>query len=599
MEHNGQKNGTDRKFAAGWKVGIPCIVLFVIISLLVLNQCSLKSTTADNNNANGAEEGPRAYLRLLKATGNLRIHHKASTDTYEAYFHIPIAFEEQVPIYLNVESSDLIDYRFLRLAPPNVIAVATMRKADWSALTWEAFVMVKDIRSSSPVLPSFVALPSPGELPEETLKWLGATSCVQVDDALVRETAAEVKGNIDNLRVLSNAIAEYCYQIPLGPDHIPWSFDAVSALKWGNSCTGHAHAGAALFRANGIPARSILNITTLTTMLMDMHWIIDYYVPGSGWIKMETSWGQNGFRSYKTVVVMVCEPEYENPLFYPCGIEGFWFSSDPAVGIPNWSQAHEAVTGHPIEVPTNKLEQFYDLALSAWDRYVDTRGINMNPEEQEYIETAFHYQEDAKEELWVQNNFDNGFTAVQNALTELEKIRLNSFQTVLFDDFEAGNTGWTHGGLRDEWELGTPTYDSITAYSGNHCWATDLDHTYENNADCWLLSPVISLENFSCAYLHVNIRNSIADDWEQQIFPDSLRMEITGDNGQTFTPLCTDMGGVNDDPEVPDKGGWGFLALDLTRYVGQKVQIRFHLLSDDENVQAGAHIDDFHVFGRK
>ena len=52
--------------------------------------------------------GPKLYLH--KAIGELTVDKESSTETYEAYFHIPISFEEQAPILIEVESPDLIDY---------------------------------------------------------------------------------------------------------------------------------------------------------------------------------------------------------------------------------------------------------------------------------------------------------------------------------------------------------------------------------------------------------------------------------------------------------------------------------------------------------
>jgi hypothetical protein len=64
-------------------------------------------------------------LFLRKATGDLRVSAEASVETYEAYFMIPIAYGDQAPVLLTVTSPQLIDYRFLRLTPPNVIVAGT------------------------------------------------------------------------------------------------------------------------------------------------------------------------------------------------------------------------------------------------------------------------------------------------------------------------------------------------------------------------------------------------------------------------------------------------------------------------------------------
>jgi hypothetical protein len=76
-------------------------------------------------------------------------------------------------------------------------------------------------------------------------------------------------------------------------------------------------------------------------------------------------------------------------------------------------------------------------------------------------------------------------------------------------------------------------------------------------------------------------------------------MEITTD-GEYFIPLCSHMGGVNDDHEIPSRGGWSYLTLDLTRYVGNdNVQIRFRFQSDNSTTQPGSYIDDVTVYGRE
>ncbi|UCE17852.1 MAG: T9SS type A sorting domain-containing protein, partial [Gemmatimonadota bacterium] len=71
--------------------------------------------------------------------------------------------------------------------------------------------------------------------------------------------------------------------------------------------------------------------------------------------------------------------------------------------------------------------------------------------------------------------------------------------------------------------------------------------------------------------------------------------DITLD-GTTFYPLCGQMGGVNDDPEIPPVGGWSRVVLDLTQYAGNTVRIRFRFQSDNEHTQPGSYIDDVHVY---
>lgn len=179
-------------------------------------------------------------------------------------------------------------------------------------LDWTAWVLVKD--NSYADRPEFVPLTALYELTAEEKKWLQSTDCAQLDAPIVRETAALVKNNTSNLIELADHTAAYCGSIPPSFSHTPGAFDAVYALKFGNACTGRAHAGAALLKANGVPARSILNLPPADpTNDIDMHWIIDYLVPGYGWVNMETTVGINFYNPQDTVVIYVSDPGDEFP----------------------------------------------------------------------------------------------------------------------------------------------------------------------------------------------------------------------------------------------------------------------------------------------
>jgi hypothetical protein len=64
-----------------------------------------------------------------------------------------------------------------------------------------------------------------------------------------------------------------------------------------------------------------------------------------------------------------------------------------------------------------------------------------------------------------------------------------------FQDFEAGNGGWTDASIDTltRWEYGTPNFSPTnTAHSGIYCWDISLDSSYSNNANATLTSPVIN-----------------------------------------------------------------------------------------------------------
>ncbi len=154
------------------------------------------------------DDGLLVNAYLCKATGNLKIDKKSSTETYEAYFHIPVPYREQIPILVEVESPQLIDYRFVHLNPPNVIIAARMRQADSTSLNWTAWVFITENHYLN--IPNSVPLPTSDQLPDSVVKWLEPTDCVQINDPFVKQTAETVRGSISDLNTLANAICNYC-----------------------------------------------------------------------------------------------------------------------------------------------------------------------------------------------------------------------------------------------------------------------------------------------------------------------------------------------------------------------------------------------------
>jgi transglutaminase-like putative cysteine protease len=542
----------------------------------------------------GRSDPTQIFLR--KAIGyHMDIDDVATTETYEAYFHVAVPFQEQVPIKIYVESPHLVDYRFIRLTPPNILVAARLLPGAPTYVNWVAWVLV--VENTYADLPDDVPIPTLEELPDSVLPWLIPTDCAQVDAPIVQEIAAEIRGSTTNLIQLADDITAYVDSIPWIYPHSPVAFDAVYTLNWGSSCTGHAHAGVALFRANGVPARSLLNLPIWSgSTFTNMHWAMDYFVPDYGWVRIETSYGEHPSPPDMEIVTFACNPGDEFCLFVPRAIEGRWFTSDPVMGMecPNWGLAHRARAVCSIEETSEKIMEAHALTSAVFNHYVDSRGIMLTPAQGAAFQAAYAEQNQALQSFQ-ELDLDGYINHMQAALDWYESIDLTEVSTIFYDDYEGALNAWSHGGTHDEWELGTPTYGPTAAHSGANCWGTDLDDTYEDNADCWLLSPWIDLSNLCCADLGFWIWNWVHDT-RMHVY-DPLWVEITLD-GETYLPLSSHMGGVNDDPVIPDVGGWSYMVLDLTKYTGNSVRIRFHFSSDDTVTQPGSYIDDIHVWGR-
>jgi len=170
---------------------------------------------------------------------------------------------------------------------------------------------------------------------------------------------------------------------------------------------------------------------------------------------------------------------------------------------------------------------------------------------------------------------------------------------LFYDNSEGTDLGWTHGGLLDEWTRGTPTSaNSIfgqvvtgsgplagirgtRAISGDKCWGTDLQSTYDPGTDSWLQTPLINLTGVTVpVFLEYY-------DWcllETQY--DTCSVQVVGADGALLGALDPDTGGDYD---------WTRRVFDLTPFAGQPVRIRFHITSDGLFQRDGWFIDEVRV----
>jgi len=239
------------------------------------------------------------------------------------------------------------------------------------------------------------------------------------------------------------------------------------------------------------------------------------------------------------------------------------------------------------------------LAHSAYQYFTDIQGINLTETQKGFFQVATSFQNKAFMQI-LSAAKDSLIYYLNKALENYQQVDLKPMHTIFFDDFENGINDWTHGGINDEWESGTPSnVGPSTAYSGINCWGTNLDSVYRNNADCWLLSPSVNLNGLSCAYLNVKIYNDVEDSLQGYSPKDRLWVEASTDDGNTFFTITTHLGGVIDyNTGVPQVGGWSRLVLDLTPYVGSLIRIRFHFTSNSSVTRPGSYIDDVSIYGR-
>lgn len=174
-------------------------------------------------------------------------------------------------------------------------------------------------------------------------------------------------------------------------------------------------------------------------------------------------------------------------------------------------------------------------------------------------------------------------------------------ETVLYStDFEANDGGYTHSGTLDEWEWGLPTFVPITTCnSGIGCWKTDLDSTYENSSIQNLLSPAIPITG-------TGVVGPVYLSWAQRYHMENasfdhayVDVQLVGGASPTrqWEWLDATMNNTIGNPAVAvaESAGWGIYTRDISSYLGQDVELLFHVDSDTTVQLAGLAIDDVSI----
>ena len=177
---------------------------------------------------------------------------------------------------------------------------------------------------------------------------------------------------------------------------------------------------------------------------------------------------------------------------------------------------------------------------------------------------------------------------------------------VFYDDMESGKNGWTHGGVRDNWQLGLPTSGPGYPYSGSNVWATNLDDNYElNNMNAELLSPSMDLTEIE------STRLMFQHYYYTENYFDGGIVEISTNGGASWTQITPD-GGYPEDSlysgnplgSVPaysgsSGAGWNQAVFDISSYDGySNVNIRFRFGTDySVSDYPGWYIDDVVILG--
>ena len=171
---------------------------------------------------------------------------------------------------------------------------------------------------------------------------------------------------------------------------------------------------------------------------------------------------------------------------------------------------------------------------------------------------------------------------------ELNKVYFEEALSVLYndnaDDLNSWNMSGSNWGLSDIEKISPPT--SITdSPSGLH--GSNENKTIE-------LAEEIDLSNKERAFLNFWAK------WDLEKSFDFVQVSISPDGGD-YIPLCglhTSTGGIfqaENQPLYDGKSDWVQEYIDISEFVGQKINIRFSLESDAYEERDGFYFDDFKI----
>lgn len=166
---------------------------------------------------------------------------------------------------------------------------------------------------------------------------------------------------------------------------------------------------------------------------------------------------------------------------------------------------------------------------------------------------------------------------------------------IFSDDFESGNTGWTSGGTRNDWDLGDPngkSFDPSMAYSGSFVWGNDLGHgwydgQYRSRADNYLISPSMDFSGYETGYVTLSFYRWLS---VQRGNRDQAEIKInTGSGWQTIWQNTSSQNTVDTQ--------WMLQLIDLSQWVlgHNNVRIAFTLDTNNSQQFGGWNIDDVEV----
>jgi len=417
-----------------------CIVL---CSLLIFSPILTRSQSPEETSTISSAAIEDHELYLLRVEHYLYVNASEDVGVFHIRFSFPPDYAYQVPLLLELHNdsalSAILHYGIENDSlPPNKIINFTlqpMKKDDSVLLHFSCWVLVRNHDFSD--LPPYIKIPKKYQLPEDTKTWLASTKQVQVHSLLIRVKARQLHGLSDNLIRYAGRIAPFIkyhrfvfFVIGLNTGLL-LSQDARTTLLINGENVGRAHLACAFFRIYHIPARVLL-VNNDQGFWTQMHYMVEYYCPGYGWVLLETTGGKTPYATHRQVINRVCYPQDEEDtkkdyIFRFMKGEERWLWIDTDAAFPYYIDCDSGSKSQMFtesQVLTDQMTASYAFVLSqiVFRSYQGFLGVTLTGENQLHYNNAILYQKQAILAFQQSQDLDGYLTSLNFAYNEYQQI---------------------------------------------------------------------------------------------------------------------------------------------------------------------------------
>ncbi len=386
------------------------ILILLIIGSVIPTTIVCSTSEKPNNTIDIHQE-----FVLLRSEHYLFINTSENVSEFHIRFCFPPEYGYQIPVFLEIYNDSTADIQNYRIEndthEPNKVINFTinhLNKDEGTFIHFSCWVLTQNHTFDD--LPTYLKLPKPAELPNETKIWLTATQVVQKDNIFLRIKAQQLLKGDDNLISYAKTIASFI------KNHRYWLFvlelnldiffpqDALTTLFLNGENVGRSNLACALFRANNVPARVLLahNDQGFWTQ---MHYMVEYYCPGYGWVLLDSTKGETPYATKRQIINRICNPEDENDtktdyIFPLMKGEERWLWIDNEHVSPYYvdckgGSKSQMFTESDVFVNESIATTLVSLSKTVFHSYEHYLGMNLSFENQKHFQNATSYQRSA------------------------------------------------------------------------------------------------------------------------------------------------------------------------------------------------------------